>query len=275
MTAEDCIRSGDLDAALKRLQDEIRANPSKAELRVFLFQLLCVLGRWDRAMTQLNVVADMDPKSLLMASIYRPVLNCEALRAEVFAGARTPLVFGEPDPWLGPLTQALRMLADGKGVAAGELRDQAFEAAPATPGTIDGQAFEWIADADSRLGPVLEAIVNGKYYWIPFACIRRVQLETPVNLRDLVWVSAQFTWVNGGASAGLIPARYTGTESVDDSSLRMAKRTEWDEAGNGFYIGKGQRLLATDQDEYPLLQAREILFDDAVVDAAGGGADDG
>jgi protein involved in temperature-dependent protein secretion len=31
-----------------------------------------------------------------------------------------------------------------------------------------GNLFAWLADADVRLGPVLEAIVDGKYYWIPF-----------------------------------------------------------------------------------------------------------
>ena len=36
---------------------------------------------------------------------------------------------------------------------------------PAAP--IDGKAFAWMADADMRLGPVLEAVINGRYYWVP------------------------------------------------------------------------------------------------------------
>ena len=36
-------------------------------------------------------------------------------------------------------------------------------------GSLNGQPFEWVADADSRLGPVMEAIINGRYYWVPFA----------------------------------------------------------------------------------------------------------
>ena len=39
----------------------------------------------------------------------------------------------------------------------------------------EDSAFEWIADADDRLGPVLEAIVNGRYYWVPFERVRRIQ----------------------------------------------------------------------------------------------------
>ena len=59
---------------------------SDAKLRVFLFQLFCVLGQWQRAMTQLKVLAELNPETMMLARIFEPVLNCEVLRAEVFAG---------------------------------------------------------------------------------------------------------------------------------------------------------------------------------------------
>src|SRR5690606_40769521 len=62
--------------------------------------------------------------------------------------------------------------------------DLAFEAAPASAGMLDGKPFEWIADADMRLGPVIEAIINGKYFWLPFASVARLDLEAPADLRD-------------------------------------------------------------------------------------------
>jgi type VI secretion system protein ImpE len=55
--AERSVREGDLAGALMALQDQVRKNPSTSDLRVFLFQLLAVLGEWDRALTQLNVAA--------------------------------------------------------------------------------------------------------------------------------------------------------------------------------------------------------------------------
>jgi len=42
--AELSLRNGDVAAALAQLQDEVRAKPADAALRVFLFQLLCVRG---------------------------------------------------------------------------------------------------------------------------------------------------------------------------------------------------------------------------------------
>ena len=112
-----------------------------------------------------------------------------------------------------------RSLATGGGrpySEAVDLRTQAFELAPAISGSIDGVAFEWLADADSRLGPVLEVIFNGRYYWIPFQQIQYIELEAPVDLRDVVWMPAQFTWVNGGTASGLIPTRYPGAENSED-----------------------------------------------------------
>src|SRR5690606_5313085 len=156
------LKQGDPDGALRALQAEVRANPSDAKRRVFLFQLLCVLGQWDRALTQLNVAGDLDAGTLGMVQVYREALASEALRAQVFAGQRSPLIFGEPEQWIAMVLEALRLAGNGEYEQSQALREQAFELAPATSGEIDGQPFEWIADADQRLGPMLEAVVNGR-----------------------------------------------------------------------------------------------------------------
>jgi type VI secretion system protein ImpE len=260
MRAEEHLQTGDLEQALTVLQEEIRDNPSKVELRVFLFQLLSVLGQWDRAMTQLNVAADMNADTMLMAQVYRPALNCEVFRADVFKGKRSPLIFGEPLEWVSWLTQVPGLLAKGKVEAAADLRDQAFEAAPETSGLMDGQEFSWIADADSRLGPMLEAIVNGKYYWIPFERIRKIRIEKPANLRDVVWVTATFIWANNGEAVGLIPGRYPGSEESEDNLIRMGRKTDWKDSGHDFYLGTGQRMLASDQGEFSLLETRQVIL---------------
>ena len=112
-------------------------------------------------------------------------LRCELMRAQVFAGKRTPMVFGQPDEWLALLIESLLQAGQGERPCRTTSRQRAFDAAPAVAGLIDGQPFEWIADADSRLGPVLEACVNGRYYWVPFSRLSRVAFDAPVDLRDL------------------------------------------------------------------------------------------
>jgi type VI secretion system protein ImpE len=258
MKAAELVQAGRLTEALNVLQGEIRQNPADFKLRVFLFQLNCVFGRLDKALTQLQMVASLNADTMLLAQIFRPVIACELLRREVFAGKRTALIFGEPADWVGLLVQANSLLAEGNHAAATELRDQAFAAAPTSSGKVDTQPFEWIADGDSRLGPMLEVILEGKYYWIPYCRIARIEIEKPTDLRDLVWTPARFTWTNGGAVSGHIPVRYPDTENCEDDSLRLARKTDWKEAAPGCFLGLGQRVFATDAGEYPLLECRCI-----------------
>jgi type VI secretion system protein ImpE len=259
MTPEELLKEGRLDEALKGLQSGVRDNPADAKLRVFLFQLLSVVGDWKRADTQLKVLAEMDSDSMMLARLFEPVLLCEAFRADVFAGKRTPVIFGQPPEWIGFLVQAMGHFGKSEFKAGTELRNQAFEAAPTSGGKVNGQAFEWIADADERLGPVLEVILEGRYYWVPFCRIRQAFIEPATDLRDLVWAPAQFVWENGGQASGHIPTRYAGTERSDDGKLKLARKTEWLDKG-GTNIGLGQRILATDTGEYPLLEIRTLEF---------------
>ena len=263
MTPETLLQRGDPAAALTALQARVRDEPGNPALRVFLFQLLCIQGRWERARDQLSVIAELQPTALPLAHIYGPALSCELLRTDVFSGTRTPLVMGEPLPWLALLIQALSAEAQGRPAEAQTLRDQALEDGRAVPGTVDGQAFEWIADADSRLGPVCEAIIEGRYYWIPFERIRSIELEAPSDLRDVVWMPSQLRLENSAALAALLPVRYPGSETDEDSSIRLARKTEWNEVAPKTFHGRGQRMFATDADDYSLLNIRKIELAEA------------
>jgi len=292
--ARSLLRAEGPRAALDRLKQEVRRAPRDVRLRVFLFQLFCVFGEWERALTQLTVAAELDPLSLPMTQTYRAAIRCEILRERVFAGARTPTVLGDPGSWISLLIEANRVLATGAFTQAAELRDAAFEAAPTTPGTIrwaspeagpemaspamaspemsgpatanavmsgaESKPFAWIADADPRLGPVVEAIFDGKYYWVPFARIRRIDIEAPCDLRDQIWMPVHFTWSSGGETVGFIPTRYPGSAQADGPAaedLAAARRTEWREHGD-WYLGLGQRMLTTDEDEVPLMDLRRL-----------------
>ena len=268
MLLGELLAERDLQPVLTKVQDQVRREPANPKHRIFLFQLLSILGQWERALTQLNVLEEMDAGSLPMVQTYLEALRCEMLRADVFAGRRSPLIFGDPEPWVALLLEALRLTAEGHHEQATPVRAQAFEGAPATSGMIDDQPFSWIADADSRLGPVLEAIVNGRYFWIPFHRIGSVKLEAPADLRDLVWMPALFTWGNGGEAVGLIPARYPGSPTSSDPALQLSHKTEWIEQAEDVYIGMGQRMLATDEGEYPLLDARLLRLGEAAANPA-------
>ena len=287
MLVDDLIGQGNLTEALAELQAVIRKNPEVPKYRVLLFQLMAVNGQWDRAMTQLNVAGELDPGTLAMVQTYREALKCEAFRADVFSGKRSPLVFGQPQQWVALMIEALKLGAQGHTAESISIRAQAFEQAPATSGTIavagnnptdsetaEGESFSWIADADSRLGPMTEAIINGQYYWVPFDSISTLDIEPPEDLRDLVWLPALFTWTNGGETVGLIPTRYPGSEHSEEALIRLSRKTEWqlDENSQGdipaddqVYVGLGQRMLTSDKSDYPVMDIRNITLDNPVV----------
>ena len=152
--AEAALRAGEPGAALKHLTAAVKAKPADARLRIFMAQLLCVLGQWERAHTQLNVVAGMDAETVAMRETVGHAIRCELMRAKVFAGQRTPMVFGQPDEWLALLIESLLQKGKGDTGLSEDLAARAFDTAPEVSGKLDGQAFRWIADADSRLGPV-------------------------------------------------------------------------------------------------------------------------
>ena len=264
--AEQSLRNGDPAAALTLLQKEVKTRPADPKLRVFLFQLLCVLGQWERALNQLKVASELDAGTLAMAQMYGDAVRCEAIRRDVFGGKKSPMVFGEPEQWLAWLVESLLAGGQGETGRAEELRQRAFEEAPASAGEINGQPFEWIADADSRMGPVLEAVINGRYYWVPFARLSEVTAEPPADLRDMVWMPAHLTFENGGDTVALLPVRYPGSESSGDGQIALARRTEWREVAEGVHHGLGQRLLATDGGDLPLMELRSLTVRAAAPD---------
>jgi len=269
--AERSLRDGDPAAALALLQEQVRDRPGDARLRIFLFQLLSVLGQWERALNQLKVASSLDPAALAMEQTYSDAVRCETVRDGVFGGTRAPLVFGEPEQWLALLIESLLLAGRGEEAQGRELRARAFEEAPASSGTLDGRAFEWIADADARLGPVMEAVINGRYYWVPFARLSRIEIEPPTDLRDLVWTPAHLEFANGGEAVALIPTRYPGSHAAE-GPVALARKTIWEETAAGVHVGLGQRIWTTEADEVPLMQVRAVLLGDAPAEdpSAGG-----
>lgn len=267
--AEAALKEGRLMEARAALMAAIRKEPASAKHRIFLFQLSCILGDWDRAQTQLDVAVDMDHAAGLMATVCRPAIAAEALRAAIFRGARTPVVFGEPAPWVALMVQALGEDAAGHHESASALREEALESAPAVGGTLNGEPFHWLADADSRMGPILEVILEGRYTWVPLSTVKSFTVDPPEDLRDLVWLPATFTWTNGGSTVAFLPGRYPGSEASDDDAVKLGRKTLWEELPGGTWHGLGQRVLTTDAAELGLYDVREVTFDAADEGADG------
>ena len=259
--ANELLHQGDLAGARAALVEKVRAQPSDEQARMFLFQLLALTGEWDKARTQVQALAQLSPEAQMLAAAYGQAIEAEAVRKAVFAGTARAEVVGDPDGWANGLADAIQLLARGEGDAGLAARDAAFDNAPDCPGSLNDTPFEWIADADGRFGPSFEIIIAGRYGLVPFDAVGRITSDGPVDLRDLIWYPVQIAFKSGQSVAAFLPARYPGTESIDNNQQRLARATGWTAAGWGD-VGSGQHLWTlSDGEEHGLLALRSLVFD--------------
>lgn len=264
------LREGDLDGARAALVEIVRSKPGDDKARMFLFQLLCVTGEWEKARKQLQALAQVADNAQMLAATYNQAIDAELLRADVFAGkADMPVLVGMGG-WIEGVAQAVSLFAKGHYDQADALRDAAFGEAPDTPGTLEtssaaAQSFDWIADADMRFGPTFEAIVAGRYGLVPFDAVVSITSEGPQDLRDTVWYPVQLALKSGQSIAAFLPARYPGSEVSPSTAIRLGRQTDWAGQGSGddaLEVGLGQRLWSlSDGDDAGLLDLRKLTFD--------------
>lgn len=260
-------RDEDIDGARAALVARLKAAPADIPTRMFLFQLMALAGDWDKARTQLDTLARLSPAAQMLAVAYGQAIDAERQRAAALAGegegeGEVPVLARGGD-WIDDLAAALTLGARGERAAAIARRDAALDAAPDTAGTLRAAgldqpvAFDWIADADPRFGPALEAIVGGRWGLLPFDAIETLTSDGPVDLRDTIWFPAEVRLRAGGSIAAMLPARYPGSHAAPDVAQRIGKRTDWDAAGNGI----GQRvLMMSGGEEVGLMAVRRLHF---------------
>ena len=223
-----------------------------------LFQRYCQAARWQKALEQLQAYARMHPAGEPFAYAYRVALQQEQVREKVFRGEMLAPLTSDAPEWLHVFAGALAGQSQ-PGLAPNELKEQALQLAPESAGIMDEQPFEWIADADARLGPVCEVILDGQYQWLAFEQIESIRIIEPSSACDLVWVSAGVKLWEAESKPALIPARYPVLDECSDEHLRSVL-TSWEELDEGNWIGRGVKILTTDTKEKSILDIRRIEF---------------
>lgn len=257
---DELIKAGDVAAARAALVEEVRARPDDRKSRMFLSQVLLVLGEWDKALTHMKTLANLSPEALTLFTAYDRAIAAEKTREAVFAGTATPEALAPGGPWFQLLLQAIAAETRGDAVAAATLRAEAFDQAPETKGQADGEAFDLITDADSRFGPSLEAIIDGKYGLVPFEAIVELTLDGVTDLRDLVWMPARMSLKTGQSGHVFLPVRYPGAAADPDTAIKLARKTEWEDGGDLGNRGRGQRVFDAGEREIAILELRRLTF---------------
>ncbi|MBA4156458.1 MAG: tetratricopeptide repeat protein [Gemmatimonadetes bacterium] len=231
MNAAELYRAGRLDEAIEVLDVALRKDPTDVQRRTFLFELLCFAGKYDRAEKQLGVLAQSGKDAELGTLLYRSALHAERTRQEMFRTGELPL---------GGVTP--------RSVA----------------GTLNGEPFEALLDADPRIGARLELFVAGQYTWLPFEHIESISLQPPKRLRDLLWAPAivrpapAFQQLELGEV--LIPALTPLAWQHPEGDVRLGRVTEWEILDDERQTPVGQKLLLVDDEEFPILDVRELVI---------------
>jgi type VI secretion system protein ImpE len=259
-TPKELLDSGRLDAALEAQTQEVKANPADATARIFLFELLCFAGQWDRAEKQVDVLASESAQTALAVGVYKANVAAEKQRAKLYREGAAPHFLNEPPAYVDSQVEAIRKLASGDAAGARELLDRAEEQRPACAGTWNGKPFSDFRDYDDAVGGALELIVKDKYAWLPFEQIRSITMRPPSKLRDLLWIPTRVEALDGTIGEVFVPALYAGSSASSDDSARLGRMTNWKEIGDGLYAGEGLRLFLVDDADQPVLEARTIQF---------------
>ncbi|HEX4030062.1 MAG TPA: type VI secretion system accessory protein TagJ [Terracidiphilus sp.] len=233
MDAQSLYRAGNLQAAIAALGDELKKQPLDAKRRIFLFELLCFAGEYDRAEKHLNVLSDAGPQAAAGAMLYRSALHAERERQTMFASGTLPVRSGHASP----------------------------------SGELNGEKFDGFVDADPRIGAHLEVFIAGSYTWIPFAYIEAIETEPPKRLRDLLWMpailhtTADFRLQDLGEV--LLPVLAPLSWKDSDDAVRLGRTTAWSDDPEYGQLPSGQKLLLCGEEEVPFLEMRKLAFDHA------------
>jgi type VI secretion system protein ImpE len=227
MKARELLAASRLTDAIESLGVELRNDPTDAQRRSLLFELLAFAGEFDRAEKHLDILAQRGPDAGMGALLYRAAIHAEKTRAEMF---RT-----------------------------GDRPEHRGSTAPA--GAVNGKQFSSIRDADPRIGDRLEVFAAGQYMWLPFEHIASLRINPPKRLRDTLWTPAilktgpKFKGVELGEV--LLPVLAPLSFESDDDAVRLGRVTEWVATDDGD-APVGQKLLLVDDEEVPILEVREL-----------------
>jgi type VI secretion system protein ImpE len=255
------MQSPTLDQLFEQAKERAKKSPEDLAARSALWQIFAARGEFDRARKQLEMIPKLDSTWMIEAQACQGLLDAEEKRALVFQGKEPPACVGTPPPWFGQLAAALQCVGQGRMDAALPLLAEAWNSGEAVPGTLNGEAFEWVRDGDARLGPCLEVIVQGRYYWVPWESVHRIEMKPPTEVRDRLWQPAMIQVTDEGSIEAFLPARYPGPRDDDEA---MGRKTEWVSIGEEMYFGFGQKCLLTQDDPVGFLDIRELAFDSAL-----------
>ena len=263
MDAKQLFDNGDLQGAIGQLTADVKANPLDLRNRIFLFELLCFMGDFQRAERQLDAVAQVsgDATVDLGIDIYRSILRAEVSRRQLFQGeSRQPKFLSEPPIYTALHLKALTAIIQQRFDEAERSLNESSDLRKSLGGQIDETHFDDFKDGDDLIAPFLEVIIRADYLWLALEDIVRLEIRPPRTLRDLLWIPGEVELRQQQIIDVFIPVQYYGSSDHAEDPVKLGRMTVWEQFGEESNLGKGQRTFLIDGDERSLLEIRTVEF---------------
>ena len=255
MVGSELLETGQLSKAIERVAEEVKAKPADPAARTFYFELLSLNGDLERAVRQLEILATLNGEWQSGAALYQGAIVAEQERRKFFSGGPRPQLLSEPQ-YAKSYLEAVEHYAAGNPAASAELLESAAEDGRGLRGSLNGIEINELSDSHDLLAPFLEVVMENHYAWVPWESIQSLNVPQPRYLRDTIWAPASLQLHSGDHGEVLIFALYPGSyQHADD--IKLGRRTEWDTT-SGFTLAYGQKVVSADDNDYPILELRDL-----------------
>ncbi|HBR57066.1 MAG TPA: hypothetical protein DEA22_06305 [Blastocatellia bacterium] len=237
------LDKGDLKGAVESALNLVKTNPTDVSARIFLFELSCFAGDWERADKQLDVIGHQDAGAMIGAKIFQQNFIAERNRMKFFSDGLKPETMTATPAYMTDLMNANNRVREGDMAEARHLLDEVDENRPAFRCKVNGEGFADFRDYNDLTMCVFEVIFKDAYIWLPFEHVEKVEFTKPKSLRDLYWIQANVSLTNGTTGEMFFPALYSGSWKSSDDQIRLGRLTDWRDLGGEVFAGEGMKLF--------------------------------
>jgi len=254
------LDKGNLTAAVEAAINLVKTNPTNEAGRIFLFELSCFSGDWDRADRQLEVIGHQEVNAMIGSKIYQGNFHAERNRMKYFSDGLSPEFMTAKPTYLDTMMAANNRLREENDAEARKLLDEVEEERPAFKVSINGEGFSDFRDYNDLTMCVFEVLFQNSYLWLPFEHIEKVEFYKPKSLRDLYWIHANVSLTNGTNGEMFLPALYSGSWKSPNDEVRLGRMTDWRSLGSDVFAGEGMKLFWMDGKDKSILDIQTIEF---------------
>ena len=264
--AKALLDAGKLDEAIQATLNHVRTKPTDITARIFLFELSCFSGDWERAEKQLDVVANQDVNAMIGTLIFKQNFHAERDRLSVFNDGMIPECLMFPPKYIEDLVVAGTHIREDRISEARKLIDGVEETRSVFKCKINGEDSSDFRDYNDLTMCVFEVMVKESYTWLPFEHIDKITFMPAKSLRDKYWIQAEVEMTNGTAGEMFFPTLYVESFKSDDDQIRLGKATDWKEVGEDIFVGEGVRTFQYEGGYIPITQLETIEFIREIAD---------